>query len=398
MRSVEDALSSILETIKPTAPEVIGLDQALGRVLAEDVHARRTHPDHNLSAMDGYAVRSDDLTSLPASLDVIEEIPAGTLPKKTIQKGQAARIFTGAILPSGADSIALQEDVDGMDTARITVREMEASRHIRVRGLDFTQGALCVAKGTRLTPAHIGLLAAANIPFLSVHARPQIALLSTGSELVLPGQTLEPGQIISSNGLMLSALVTQCGGVARDLGPVRDDPAAITQAAKAFIGADLCITIGGASVGKHDLVQSVLSEDGLNVAFWKIAMRPGKPLIFGDYNGTPFLGLPGNPVSAFVCALLFLAPAIRAASGEGGITGDLTLQTYKTAAALPANAKRKTFLRAIRPSDAPGTVKPTPIQDSSMLSALAAADCLIVRNPNAPEAKVGHEVSILSLK
>lgn len=398
MRSVEEALGNILKTLSPTAPEVIGLDQTLGRVLAENIYARRTHPKHDLSAMDGYAVRSADVASLPASLDVIEEIPAGTLPTKPLQKGQASRIFTGGALPEGADSIVLQEDVDGVETPRITVREVEASRHIRVRGLDFTQGALCAAKGTRLTPAHIGLLAAANVPFVNVHARPQVALLSTGSELVLPGQALEPGQIISSNGLMLSALVAQCGGIAKDFGPVRDDPAAIKQAAKAFHGANICITIGGASVGKHDLVQSVLAGDGLNVAFWKIAMRPGKPLIFGDYNGAPFLGLPGNPVSAFVCALLFLAPAIRALSGETGVTGNLELQTYKTSETLAANGKRKTFLRACRSAEVPGTVTPLPIQDSSMLSALAASDCLIVRGINAPEAKAGDEVSILSLK
>lgn len=398
MRSVEDALDEILAALKPLASQVVALDQAVGRVIAEDAFARRTHPEHDISAMDGYAVRARDVAALPQRLEVIEEIPAGTLPTKTLQEGQAARIFTGAALPQGADTIALQEDVDVLAENLISVRALEASRHVRVRGLDFRQGAQCIAKGTRLTPAHIGLLAAANIPFVKVHLRPRVTLLSTGSELVLPGEALGPGQIISSNGLMLSALVEQHGGKAVDIGPVIDNEEDIVRAAQSFHQSDICVTIGGASVGKHDLVQDVLSKDGLKVAFWKLAMRPGKPLIFGDYHGQPFLGLPGNPVSAFVCALLFLVPAIKRLSGDTDASHQLPLQTFTTLASLPENGTRKTFLRALRPQDQPGHVTPTPIQDSSMLSALAASDCLIVREPNAPCVQIGDPVSILCLK
>lgn len=398
MRTVEEALGTILSALPVTVPEIVSIDRAAGRVLAEDVHARRTHPEHDISAMDGYAVRSADVTSLPADLTVIEEIPAGTVPRKRLEQGQAARIFTGAILPEGADGIALQEDVETLDEAKVRILEMEESRHIRVRGLDFTTGGLCAAKGTRLTPAHIGLLSAANIAFVKTYRRPRVTLLSTGSELVLPGTTLTPGQIVSSNGTMLSALVSQYGGEAIDLGPVIDDEAAIQRAAQSFSSSDICVTIGGASVGKHDLVQSVLSKDGLDVDFWKIAMRPGKPLIFGHYKSVPFLGLPGNPVSAFVCALLFLTPAIGKMSGEVGVSGALTLESYKTSIDLPKNGPRKTFLRAVRHADKPGYVAALPIQDSSMLSALAAADCLIVRDIDAPKAECGDNVSILSLK
>lgn len=397
MRSVEDALMDILADIKPTTHQVVALDQAAGRVLAEDAFARRTHPEHDISAMDGYAVRASDLTHLPHTLRVIEEIPAGTLPTKALGPGDASRIFTGAALPQGADTIALQEDVDVLADSQISVRELETSRHVRVKGLDFQNGALCIPKGTRLSPAHIGLLAAANIPFISVYKRPRVTLLSTGSELVLPGQLPGPGQIISSNGLMLSALVERYGGDAIDLGPVVDEEDAILAAAQGFDTSDLCVTIGGASVGKHDLVQDVLTKAGLNVSFWKIAMRPGKPLIFGDYKNQPFLGLPGNPVSAFVCALLFLSPAIRQMGGEANVNNRMDLQDYKTLDPISKNGFRKTFLRAQRVADKPGYVSANAIQDSSMLSALAAADCLIVREPNAPEAKPGDTVSILSL-
>lgn len=397
MRSVEDALDGILADIKPTTHQVVALDQAVGRVLAEDAFARRTHPERDVSAMDGYAVRASDLTHLPHTLHVIEEIPAGTLPSKALGPNEASRIFTGAALPQGADTIALQEDVDVLANSQISVRELEASRHVRVKGLDFKLGAQCIPKGTRLSPAHIGLLAAANIPFVSVYKRPRVTLLSTGSELVLPGQTPEPGQIISSNGLMLSALVERHGGEAIDLGPVVDDEAAILAAAQGFETSDLCVTIGGASVGKHDLVQDVLTKAGLNVSFWKIAMRPGKPLIFGTFKNLPFLGLPGNPVSAFVCALLFLCPAIRQMAGEVDQNHGLKLQDCKTLEPIAKNGFRKTFLRAQRLANKPGYVSATAIQDSSMLSALAAADCLIVREPDAPEAEPGDTVSILSL-
>lgn len=397
MRSVEEALSDILADLRPTTHQNIALDQAVGRVLSEDVYARRTHPEHDISAMDGYAVRASDLAQLPYTLRVIEEIPAGTLPTKALGPGEASRIFTGATLPQGADTIALQEDVDVLGGGQISVRALEASRHVRTQGLDFKQGALCIAKGTRLSPAHIGLLAAANVPFVNVHVRPRITLLSTGSELVLPGQMPGPGQIISSNGVMLSALIERCGGQAIDLGPVIDDEEAILAAAEGFNASDICVTIGGASVGKHDLVQDVLSKAGLDVSFWKIAMRPGKPLIFGSFKDQPFLGLPGNPVSAFVCALLFLCPAIRRIGGEANVRPRLDLRDYKTLEHIDKNGFRKTFLRAQRLSDKPGYVSAAPIQDSSMLSALAAADCLIVREPDAPAAKPGDTVSILSL-
>jgi len=397
MRSVQEALVEILSTLPTVGAETVPLSSAVGRVLAEDIKARRTHPEHDISAMDGYAVREDDIANLPKTLTIVEEIPAGNLPQKALKKGETSRIFTGAPLPEGADRIVLQEDTDVLGDNRVSIRAVEGKPHVRVRGLDFKEGAVCARKGTRLTPAHIGLIAAANVATLPVYKRPRVALLSTGSELVLPGEPVGPGQIVSSNGVMLSALVEQNGGAPIDLGPVRDDEAAIIAASHGFEGADICVTIGGASVGKHDLVQSVLSKKGLDVAFWKIAMRPGKPLIFGHFKGAPFLGLPGNPVSSFVCGLLFLGPAIRSMGGEAPLSGPKT-QKLKTASALKANGPRETYLRAVAPTHKSGWVEVLNVQDSAMLSALAAADYLVIRPANAPEAPVGTTVSVLSLK
>ncbi|MEM6682266.1 MAG: gephyrin-like molybdotransferase Glp [Pseudomonadota bacterium] len=397
MRSVKQALADILASTPIIDTEIITLYQALGRILSDDTFALLTHPEHDISAMDGYAVRKDDVGTLPCRLEVIEEIPAGTLPVKALNAGQASRIFTGAALPPGANQVVLQEDVDVTGKGEIRVRGVEAKSHVRLRGLDFQKGGLCRKKGTMLAPADIGLLAAANVAEVAVYRRPRVAILSTGSELVRPGETPGPGQIVSSNGVMISALVAQSGGIPLDIGPVPDDEAAMIDAAAAFDAADICVTIGGASVGKYDLVQSVLSTQGLNVGFWKIAMRPGKPLIFGDFKGAPFFGLPGNPVSAFVCALLFLKPALQQMGGRSP-SALVAEHTLKTLQPLPANGKRETYLRAAQSIEKPGWVDILPIQDSAMLSALAAANCLVVRPADAAVAQVGDGVSVLSIK
>ncbi|MEM6832369.1 MAG: gephyrin-like molybdotransferase Glp [Pseudomonadota bacterium] len=394
MISVEEARARVLASVEPGPSERIPIETALGRVTAEPVYARRTHPPHDVSAMDGYAVRAADVTHLPITLKVVEAIPAGSMPQHSLSPGESSRIFTGAVLPNGADTIVLQEDAEPAGDGSVFIKAIEPERHVRVKGLDFEDGAICVAAGVKLSPANLGLLSAANVPSVRVYCQPTVAFLSTGSELVPHGQTLEPGQIISSNGVLLATLAQQCGARAIDLGPVEDDIEAIRRRAKAFRTASIAVTVGGASVGDHDLIQPALKPEGLAVDFWKIAMRPGKPLIFGQYADRPFLGLPGNPVSAFVCALLFLKPMIEQASGLNVDPSLKGLNERFLAADLPANGPRMNFLRA---TDDGRVVTPLPIQDSSMLSALAASTCLIVRPPKAAAAKKDTAVSILSL-
>jgi molybdopterin molybdotransferase len=395
MISVEEALRRFLAPLKPLAAEQVAVSDGFGRVLAEDLLARRTQPPFAVSAMDGYAVRAADVAAVPARLRVIGSVPAGSAFAGTVAAGEAVRIFTGAKLPAGADCIVIQED-----TARegdwVTVREgAPAGRYVRPEGLDFRAGDRGLAAGTVLTVRDVGLAAAMNRPWLSVRRRPRIAILPTGDEVVMPGDPVGPNQIVSSNGLALAALVTACGGTPQLLGIALDHPDSLRALAEGASGADMLVTAGGASVGEHDLVQSALALDGLELDFWKIAMRPGKPLMVGRLKGTPMLGLPGNPVSSLVCALLFLKPALEtmlgiARDGEAPQTAPLTV-------ALDANDRRQDYLRARtrRAADGGIEVEPFARQDSSMLSLLARADCLVVRPPLAPAALPGDRVPII---
>src|SRR5690348_12024586 len=307
MISVEEALARLLAPLVALPPEQVSVADAVGRVLAEDVAARRTQPPFAVSAMDGYAVRAEDVATVPAMLRIIAEIPAGAGYGGTVGKGEAARIFTGAPLPAGADAIVIQEDTE-RDGDRVEVREGAAKgRYVRRAGLDFAEGDVLLKAGQRLTPRHIGLAAAMNRPWLFVHRRPRVGILSTGDEIVMPGDPIGPHQIVSSNALALAAFVTACGGVPVLVGNAADDPEALRRFAAAARGVDLLVSTGGVSVGEHDLVRGVLAEDGLDIDFWEIAMRPGKPLMVGRYRGGPMIGLPGNPVSTLVCSLLFLS-------------------------------------------------------------------------------------------
>src|SRR3954470_21256684 len=315
MISVEEALARLLAPLAPVPPELVSLADAVGRVLAEDVAARRTQPPFAVSAMDGYAVRADDVASVPVILRIVAEIPAGAGFGGRLGAGEAARIFTGAPLPDGADAIVIQEDTERSGD-RVEIREGAPSgRYVRPAGLDFAEGDVLLKAPRRLTPRDVGLAAAMNRPWLFVHRRPRVAILSTGDEIVMPGDPIGPHQIVSSNSLSLSAFVAACGGIPVSVGNAPDDPAALPQVAAATRGVDLLVTTGGASVGEHDLVRDVLGADGLELDFWQIAMRPGKPLMVGRYRGTPMVGLPGNPVSTLVCALLFLRPALDRLSG-----------------------------------------------------------------------------------
>ncbi|HEX7389133.1 MAG TPA: molybdopterin molybdotransferase MoeA, partial [Acidiphilium sp.] len=307
MLSVAEARARIVGPLRPTGGEIVALADASGRVLAAPVAARLTQPPHDVSAMDGYALRSAD-GAAGARLRVTGAAPAGHPFAGTLGSGEAVRVFTGSVIPDGADSVIVQEDTEPGD-ADVFLREAaRAGRHIRRKGQDFREGETLLAAGRRLAARDIGLTAAANHPWLTVHRRPVIAVLATGDEIAMPGEAIPPGGIVSSNSHALAAFIRACGGVPLILPIARDDRAAIAAAAEAVVRADLLVTSGGASVGAHDLVRAGLGDRGFAPDFWKIAMRPGKPLMFGKLGATPLLGLPGNPVSSLVCSLLFLAP------------------------------------------------------------------------------------------
>lgn len=389
---VEDALKRVMAAFTPLAAETVPLSEALGRTTADDIKANLTQPPFDASAMDGYAVLAEDGE---ATLDLIGEAPAGKSFSGTVKKGQAVRIFTGAPLPDGADTVVMQENTERPDEGHVhIVKAADKGRNIRLSGNDFRAGETLVIKGTVINARHMGLLAAANVPTLSVSKRPKVALLATGDELVNVGEIVGPDQIISSNSLLLSTLITEQGGEAIDLGIARDTKASLKEKIAQVHGVDLFITIGGASVGDHDLVQDVLGEEGLKVDFWKVAIRPGKPLIFGDFKDIPMLGLPGNPASAFVCAANFMVPALHkmlARQYQG-----LQQSTACLGHDLPENGSRRDYMRAFL-SDDGKIVKTAAKQDSAKLSTLAHADCFLVRAPHAPAAKEGEPQEILLL-
>ncbi len=401
MIAVEEALARILAAMPALPAETVGLREALGRVLAEPVIARLTQPPSAVSAMDGYAVRAEDVATAspgtPVTLRQIGEAPAGGAYGGTVGPGETVRIFTGGPLPEGADSIVIQENT-ASDGKNITIlKPAPAGHYVRPEGLDFRAGEVGVAAGRRLTVRDVGLAAAMNVPWLRTRRRPRIAVLSTGDELVMPGEVVGPNQIIGSNGLSLAAFVEARGGEAMILGIAPDNIDALARLTSDTRGADLLVTTGGVSVGEHDLVREALGDQGFSLDFWKIAMRPGKPLLFGTVGDTPILGLPGNPVSSLVCAIVFLGPAIDAMQGLGQAPKPATAAVL--GAPLGPNDRRQDYLRAQLTHDGDGRRVATPFdrQDSSMLATLAHADCLIVRPPQAPAAAAGDTVAIVPL-
>ncbi|MBM3511102.1 MAG: molybdopterin molybdotransferase MoeA [Alphaproteobacteria bacterium] len=395
---VAEARARICAAMRVLPKETVGIAHAIGRVLATDVVARVTQPPLAVSAMDGYAVRAADVARVPTTLTQVGEVQAGAIYQGAIAAGETVRIFTGAPLPTGADAIVIQEDTTAEGT-RITVNESAAQgRYVRPAGLDFTVGTVGIEAGKRLSPRDIGLAAAMNVPWLEVRRRPRVALLATGDEIVRPGEPVGPGQIVSSNALAMAAVLSENGADPIDLGIALDNRESLAQMAQGVRGADLLITMGGASVGEHDLVRAVLGERGLAIDFWQIAMRPGKPLMFGTLDGIPMIGVPGNPVSSLVCALVFVVPAIRALLGLAAAAAPDTIGA-RLGAALPANDRREDYLRATLDPGDNGIWVATPFatQDSSMLSTLAAATGLIVRPPLAPAAAAGDRVAVIPL-
>jgi molybdopterin molybdotransferase len=399
--SVEEALSRILAAATPLGEEKVPLAECLGRTLAADLAAARTQPPVDVSAMDGYAVRSADLAEPGQRVRLVGESSAGQPYSQPLHPGEAVRIFTGAAVPTGADTILIQELAD-VEAALLGARETpRARRHIRSAGLDFRAGDVLLKTGQRLGAAELALAAAMDHAVLPVARRPRVALLATGDELVRPGSGSGPDTIVASNTYAVAALITLAGGVPVDLGIVKDDlpavEAAIEQARAAAV--DVLVTLGGASVGDYDLVKPALAKQGMSLAFWRIAMRPGKPLIHGSLGPTSVLGLPGNPVSAIVCAYIFLVPLLRALLGDPQ-AGEDRSEIALTGAALPAGDHRQDYLRARLGRDGAGRLvaTPLPLQDSSMLRALAEADCLLIREPHAPVAEAGTPCRILRLK
>jgi len=396
---VADAMTAVLEGAVPLPEEQVPLSAAHHRILARDLASRRTQPPADMSAMDGYAVRTADIAAIPARLKVIGEAAAGNPFTGALGAAEAVRIFTGGVVPGGADAVVIQEDTAREGDIVVVKEAVVAGRNIRRAGIDFRTGDILLRAGRRLTDRDLSLAAGMNHPHLPVHRRPRVAVLATGDELVPPGSDPKPGQIVLSNGFALHALARSEGADTIDLGIAADTldatTAAIRKAREA--GADILLTSGGASVGDHDLMHVALQAEGVDLAFWKIALRPGKPMMHGRLGPMRVIGLPGNPVSSYVCAFVFMVPLLRALSGRRDIQHPL--ETAVLGNALPANDRRQDYLRAqltMRP-DGQWVATTVSHQDSSLLANLAAAQALVIRPPLAPAAAAGDTCALIRL-
>jgi molybdopterin molybdotransferase len=398
--SVADALALVLADAVALPAEAAALVDACGRVLAGDLVALRTQPPADVSAMDGYAVRAADVAAAPVHLAVVGEVAAGRPFDREIGPGEAARIFTGGVMPRGADTVVIQE-ITTREGDAVVIKRLEAKgRYVRPQGFDFKAGAALLATGRRLTARDIALAGAMNHATVPVHRRPRMAVLATGDELVAPGTPPAPGQIVSSNSFALMAIGNREGAETLDLGVAPDHldatVAAVRRARAA--GADVLVTTGGASVGDYDFVRQAFASEGIALSFWQVAMQPGKPLMHGRLGGMSVLGLPGNPVSSFVCATLFLVPLLRKLAGRQDISQPAARGVLGRA--LPANGTRAQYMRATLATAPDGTAVATPFpeQDSSLQVTLARADCLVVREALAPAAEPGAPCDIIRLQ
>jgi molybdopterin molybdotransferase len=395
---VVDALQAILAAARPTNSTSIPLDQAIGATLAEPLAAKRTQPPENVSAMDGYAVRTTDLAP-GAGFTLIGESAAGRRFNGIVGPGEAVRIFTGAILPEGADTVLLQENTERREGLITALQSEPLGRHIRRKGLDFNAGDQGLDTGVRLNERSIALAAAMGHGSVRIHRPPRVGILATGDELVLPGEEASAEQIVASNHLTIAAIVNAAGGEAIQLGIARDNAEALQTAFERArrSGLDVLVTLGGASVGEYDLVKSAMATEGMELGFWKIAMRPGKPMMFGKLQAMLMLGLPGNPVSSFVCAKLFLAPLIRTLLGDPEAGADQS-ESGIAGGDLSTNDQRMDFLRAdLSLVDGRPVITPFPTQDSSMISIMSKARALLIRTPFAAAAPAGSPCRFLRL-
>jgi molybdopterin molybdotransferase len=399
---VAEALSRVLAAAdEPLSEEWVALEEAFGRTLSRDLVAVRTQPPFANSAMDGYALRAADVKEPPASLELIGESAAGRAFAGAVGAGEAVRIFTGAPIPEGADTIVIQEDARREGERIVIAVSAKPGDNIRVAGLDFAADETLLSAGTRLGPRAVALAAAANHRSLPVRRRPRVAILATGDELVAPGEPLGPSQIVASNNFFIAGLVEANGGIPIELGIAIDQPSAL--AAKILAArdaqADVLVTLGGASVGDYDLVQKALVDAGMQLGFWRIAMRPGKPLMHGRLGAMRVLGLPGNPTSSAVCGVLFLRPLLRALLGDAWAGADPG-EPARLAAPLPANGIRQDYMRATLARDGAGgwLAAALPDQDSSLVKTLARAQALIVRAPDAATARAGEACRVIRLE
>ena len=394
--SVAEALARVTQGLEPLESERVKLEQARGRVLAEDIAAHLTQPPFDASAMDGYAVRAADVAALPATLRLIGEALAGRGFDGEVKQGEAVRIFTGAPVPKGADTVVIQENTE-VAPGVVTVNDAAPRRHIRPRGQDFTKGEVLLRAGTRLGPRELMLAAAMNHAELPVRRKPKVAILATGDEVVPPGTALDRDQIVSSVPAGLAALIEAQGGEPMSLGIAQDTAESIVTLARTGSAADILVTVGGASVGERDLVSAALRSEGMELDFWKIAMRPGKPLLYGRLGNQRVLGVPGNPVAALICGLVFLVPMLHRLLGlREGARGP---HEAVLGQALEANGPREHYMRAASTWRPGGERLVTPLaaQDSALMADFARADCLIVRPPDAPALAAGERVTIIPL-
>ncbi len=401
MLSVSEAKALVCAAFRPVAAETVSVAAAAGRVLASDVAARVTQPPWDVSAMDGYAVRAKDTVSAdeakPVKFHLVGESAAGCGYKGRLEAGQAVRISTGAPVPDGADAIVIQEEAR-RDADRVTVLKPQAEgRWIRRAGLDFHVGDTMLTAGQRLTARDVGLAAAINVPWLRVRRKPRVAFVATGDEVVMPGDPLGRDQIISSNSVSFAAYMEALGATPIDLGIARDSLDSLRSLVEGAKGSDLLVTMGGASVGDHDLVRRVLGEQDFDVGFYRIAMRPGKPLLFGRLGDVPVLGLPGNPVSVGVTTVLFVRAAVELMLGR---EPDAEVWHARLGSPVSANDEREEYLRARLQWGDDGHLIADPFdrQDSSMLALFARADGLVIRPPLAPALAVGDGVSVIPLR
>ena len=393
---VSEALQRVLDDAPPLGIETAPLADALGRVLAEDLAAKRTQPPADVSAMDGYAVRANDVAQAPATLKLIGEVAAGHPFEGAVGPGEAARIFTGGLVPDGADCVVIQE-VTRRDGEHVVIeRSAIRGRNIRRKGIDFSAGDVLLSRGTRLNDRDLMLAASMNYADVPVHRRPKVAVIGTGDELVPPGTEPEAGEIVYSNGFALTALARSEGAEARDFGIARDRIESIVEKLREarVWGADVLVTTGGASVGEHDLVKRALRAEGLDLSFWRVALRPGRPMMHGRLGELHVLGVPGNPVSSYVCSFLFLVPLIRKLSGRADL--EHVRETAQLGRDLPENDEREDYLRASLTQGPDGPVAtPVTSQDSSLMAPLSRAGCLVIRPARAPAASAGSLCSIL---
>jgi len=396
--SVAEALRRVLDAAPaPVAVESVALEKALGRTLAEDLTALRTQPPFANSAMDGYALIAADTSAPEARLKVIGESAAGRAFSGPLGHGEAVRIFSGAPMPAGADAVLIQENAAREGEIVIAKTSETPGQYVRPPAMDFASGEILLAAGRRLTPRDLALAAAGNHAALKLRRRPRVAILATGDELVPPGAPLGPAQIVASNNFAVAGIVAACGGEPVDLGIAVDEVGALVASFEraATMGADVLITLGGASVGDYDLVQKALISSGLELGFWRIAMRPGKPLMHGKLGAMTVLGLPGNPVSAVVCATVFVRPLLLALLGDPDARSDIS-EIAAFGDDVGGNDLREDYLRAtLAQKDGQWLASPVEDQDSSLVKLLTRSQCLIIRKPHAPPAKRGEACRII---